>query len=185
METSDVVSTPIKAGSVALARAMTRALRAMEEAPAQVAGAVSEHVAAARRGVSLDVLRRDRRTGKLGIPFIKLGEGKRGLVRYDLADLERWVAEKKRVDRAPASQARPLVEEPPTADQQTMQPERQIEPRAQKPDVIGPPAPSRRSPPRTMWEALAERVQAEPEDDPFAVAGRAAPRRQGSGYWGH
>src|SRR5215469_6623796 len=102
-------------------------------------GAVSEHIAARRLGVSLDMLRRDRRTGKLGIPFIKIGEGKRGLVRYDLADLERWVAEKKRVGRAPASQARPLVEEPPTADQQTMQPERQIEPRAQEPDVIGPP----------------------------------------------
>ena len=150
-----------------------------------ISGAVPEHIAARRLGVSLDMLRRDRRTGKLGIPFIKIGEGKRGLVRYDLADLERWVTEKKRVGRAPASQARPLVEEPPTADQQTMQPERQIEPRAQEPDVIGPPAPSRRSPPRTMWEALAERVQAEPEDDPFAVAGRAAPRRQGSGYWGH
>src|SRR5215831_12063891 len=74
-------------------------------------GAVSEHIAARRLGVSLDMLRRDRRTGKLGIPFIKIGEGKRGLVRYDLADLERWVAEKKRVDRAPA-QVKPPVSEP-------------------------------------------------------------------------
>ena len=53
----------------------------------------------------MDVLRRDRRTGKLGIPFIKIGEGKRGLVRYDLADLERWVAERKRVGRAPVRRA--------------------------------------------------------------------------------
>src|SRR5215467_12946889 len=68
-------------------------------------GAVSEHIAARRLGVSLDMLRRDRRTGKLGIPFIKIGEGKRGLVRYDLADLERWVSQRKRVGRAPASQA--------------------------------------------------------------------------------
>src|SRR5215469_10529237 len=75
-------------------------------------GAVSEHIAARRLGVSLDMLRRDRRTGKLGIPFIKIGEGKRGLVRYDLADLERWVAEKKRVGGAPASQAFPVVAEP-------------------------------------------------------------------------
>jgi hypothetical protein len=131
----------------------------------------------------LDMLRRDRRTGKLGIPFIKIGEGKRGLVRYDLADLERWVAERKRVGRAPASQARPPVNEPPTADQQTMQPELSVEPRAQEPDAVEPPAPRRTSPPRIPWEALAERVQAEPEDDPFAAAGRTASRRGPSGYF--
>jgi len=148
-------------------------------------GAVSEHIAARRLGVSLDMLRRDRRTGKLGIPFIKIGEGKRGLVRYDLADLERWVEEKKRVARAQASQARSPVNEPKAADQQTMQPEPPAEPRALEPHVVEPPPLRRRSPPRTMWEALAETVLAEPEDDPFAVAGRAAPRRQGSGYWGH
>jgi hypothetical protein len=153
-------------------------------APAAVSLAVPERIAASRLGVSLDVLRRDRRTGKLGIPFIKIGEGKRGLVRYDLADLERWVAEKKRVGRALASQARPPVIEPPTADQQTMPPELPAEQRAPEPDTIEPPAPSRRSPPRTMWEALAEAVQGEPEEDPFATAGRSAPR-QGSGYWGH
>src|SRR5262249_15426923 len=77
-------------------------------------GAVSENLGARRLGVSWDMLRRDRRTGKLGIPFIKIGESKRGLVRYDLADLERWVAEKKRVGRAPASQVRPPVNDPPT-----------------------------------------------------------------------
>jgi hypothetical protein len=149
-----------------------------------VSVAVSEQVASRRLGVSLDVLRRDRRTGKLGIPFIKIGEGKRGLVRYDLADLERWVAEKKRVGRALASQARPLVIEPPTADQQTMPPELPAEQRAPEPDTIEPPAPSRRSPPRTMWEALAEAVQGEPEEDPFAVAGRSTPRRAPGGYFG-
>jgi len=164
---------------------MMAATSASSEPFASSSGAVSEHIAARRLGVSLDMLRRDRRTGKLGIPFIKIGEGKRGRVRYDLADLERWVAEKKRVGRARASQVRPPVNEPPTADQQITPPELPVEPRAQEPDVIGLPAPSRRSPPGTMWEALAERVQAEPEDDPFAVARRAAPRRQGSGYWGH
>jgi hypothetical protein len=53
---------------------------------------VSERIAAARLGVSRDTLRHDRRDGRLGgIPFLKLGEGRRGLVRYDLADLERFV----------------------------------------------------------------------------------------------
>ena len=147
-------------------------------------GAVSEHIAARRLGVSLDTLRRDRRTGRLGIPFIKIGEGKRGLVRYDLADLERWVAEKKRVGRAPASQALPPVMEPPTGDQHTMPPEQPIEPRAQEPDAVEPPAPRRPSPPRTMWEALAGTAQAEAEDEPFPVAGRSAPRRVPGGYFG-
>src|SRR5262249_15699073 len=41
-------------------------------------------------------LLRDRSTRKLGIPFIKIGEGKRGLVRYDLADLDAWVEGRKR-----------------------------------------------------------------------------------------
>ena len=147
-----------------------------------ISGAVSEHIAARRLGVSLDMLRRDRRTGKLGIPFIKLGEGKRGLVRYDLADLERWVEEKKRVGRAPASRVKPPVNDPPTADQQTMQPELPAEPRAQEPDAVEPPPPPR-SPPRTMWEALAETVLAEPEDDPFSS--NVITRRRGpGGYFG-
>src|SRR5215831_2964955 len=138
-------------------------------------GAVSEHIAARRLGVSLDMLRRDRRTGQLGIPFIKIGEGKRRLVRYDLADLERWVAERKRVGRA--RQAPPVVAEP--VEEPAMQPEPPVEPRTQEPS-----APCRRSPPRTPWEALAETVLAEPEDDPFAVTGRAAPRRKPAGYFG-
>ena len=138
-----------------------------------ISGAVSEHIAARRLGVSLDMLRRDRRTGKLGIPFIKLGEGKRGLVRYDLADLDLWVETKKQTGRGPASHPLPVVVEAAEASET-------VEPRTPEPS-----ARRRPSPPRTPWEALAETVLAEPEDDPFAVAGRAAPRRQGSGDWGH
>jgi hypothetical protein len=120
------------------------------------------------------MLRRDRRTGKLGIPFIKIGEGKRGLVRYDLADLERWVAEKKRVGRAPASQALPVVAEP------AEQPD---QPPAQEPDADKLVGPRRTSPPRTPWEALAETVLAETEDDPFAS--NVVTRRRGpGGYFG-
>jgi hypothetical protein len=157
---------------------MSKALRAMEDIPAEVASAVNEHVAAARLGVSLDVLRKDRKSGRLGIPFIKIGEGKRGLVRYDLTDLERWVAEKKRVGRMPAARIKhPGVEEA------VEQPEPPVEPRAPEPVLAEPPPLSRRSPPRTIWEALAETALAEPEDDPFATAGRAAPRRVPGGYF--
>jgi len=145
-----------------------------------VSGAVSEYVAARRLGLSVDTLRRDRRTGHLGIPFIKYGEGKRGCVRYDLADLERFVEAKKRAGRAPVATPQPPLHEPPAA---------QPEPPAAQPEPHDePPVPHRVSPPRTMWEALAERVQAEPQDDPqeepFAVAGRAAPRRKPGGYFG-
>ena len=151
-------------------------------------GAVSEHIAARRLGVSLDMLRRDRRTGKLGIPFIKIGEGKRGLVRYDLADLERWVSQRKRVGRALAAQARPLVNEPAVSELPGIQPEPPVAPELEPELPVSIPeisAPSRRSPPRTMWEALAETVLAEPEEEEPFPADRAAPRRQGSGYWGH
>jgi len=130
-----------------------------------VSGAVSEHVAARRLGVSLDVLRRDRRSGKLGIPFIKIGEGKRGLVRYDLADLERWVAERKRVGRALAAQVKPSV-----VEEAVEQPEPPVEMRAPQPDVLAPPAPCRPSPPRTPWE----------RDRPGRARGRGAiPGRSG------
>ena len=135
-------------------------------------GAVSEHIAARRLGVSLDMLRRDRRTGKLGIPFIKIGEGKRGLVRYDLADLERWVAEKKRVGRAP--QAFPVVAEP--AEEPAKTP---VEPRTREPDAV---EPRRTSPPQTPWEAMAETVLAELEDDPFSSNVVTQSRRPG-GYF--
>lgn len=145
--------------------------------------AVSERIVASRLGVSLDVLRRDRRTGKLGIPFIKIGVGKRGLVRYDLEDLERWVEAKKRIGRTSVVQVRPQVDAP--AAGQHAQP---VEPRAPEPRVDEPMVPPMPARPRTMWEALAERACADDppaDDEPFAAAGRSAPRRQGSGYWGH
>ena len=142
--------------------------------------AVNEHVAARRVGLSVDTLRRDRRLGHLGIPFIKLGSGKHGVVRYDLADLDRFLEGKKRRTPPPAPQ--PPVHEPPVE-----QPPSELAASAAQPEpsVDEPPAPRRSSPPRTMWEALAETALAEPEEDPFATAGRSAPRRQGSGYWGH
>jgi hypothetical protein len=143
-----------------------------------VSVAVSEHVAARRLGVSLDMLRRDRRTGKLGIPFVKIGDGKRGLVRYDLEDLERWVEAKKRIGRTSVVQVRPQVDAP--AAGQHAQP---VEPRAPEPEPMVSPMLAR---PRTMWDALAEHACGDdPPADPFAAAGRSAPRRQGSGYWGH
>src|SRR5215471_5915822 len=155
-----------------------------------ISGAVSEHVAARRLGVSLNMLRRDRRTGKRGIPFIKIGEGKRGLVRYDLADLERWVEEKKRIGRAPAQVkppvSEPTVTEPPDREQPpalVTQPEtRAVEPWEPEPRIDKPPPP-RRSPPQTPWEALAERVLAETEDDPFRSNDATRPHRRG-GYFG-
>jgi len=39
---------------------------------------VSEYIAARRLGLSVDTLRRDRRLGQLGIPFVKYGRGKCG-----------------------------------------------------------------------------------------------------------
>jgi hypothetical protein len=79
----------------------------------------------------------------------------------------------------PASQVLPPVVEALIAGQ----PEQPVGPEiTPEPEL---PAPRRPSSARTPWEALAETVLAEPEDDPFAAAGRAAPRRQGSGYWGH
>jgi hypothetical protein len=150
-------------------------------APRGSSVAVSEQIAARRLGVSLDMLRRDRRTGKLGIPFIKLGVGKRGLVRYDLADLERWVEAKKRIGRPPVVQVRPAVDEP-TA----RQPEHPVELQAPEPRVDEPTVPLMPARPRTMWDALAEHACGDdPPADPFAAAGRTTPRRQGSGYWGH
>jgi len=113
---------------------------------------------------------------------MKLGEGRRAAVRYDLSDLEKFMAEKKkRVSREPASQALPVVAVP--AEEPTIQPDPPVEPRTQEPDAGEPPAPSRRSPPRTMWEALAERVQDEPEDDPFA-SNVVTQRRGPGGYFG-
>jgi hypothetical protein len=147
-----------------------------------ISAAVTEYVAARRLGLSVDTLRRDRRTGHLGIPYIKLGEGKRGMVRYDLVDLDRFVEGKKRRTPPSAPQPQTPVHEPPV-EQPTS--ERAAWAAQPEPCVDEPPPARRSSPPRTMWEALAETALAELEDDPFAAVGRSAPRRQGSGYWGH
>jgi hypothetical protein len=135
---------------------------------------VSEYVAARRLGLSVDTLRRDRRLGHLGIPFIKLGGGKRGLVRYDLVDLDRWVETKKQRRVAAPAPLRPIHEP---------SPEPPREPIVAEPDVDEPPVPlALRMPPRPPgpWEAL---IPAEAEDtDPFAAASRPPARRPG-GYW--
>jgi hypothetical protein len=142
--------------------------------------AVNEYVAARRLGLSVDTLRRDRRLGHLGIPFIKIGSGKHSTVRYDLVDLDGYVAARKRRTLPQAPQ--PPVYEPPVAEPAAEMPATPVELRAHEPE---PPAPRRPSPPRTPWEALAETVLAEPEEEEPFPADRAAPRRQGSGYWGH
>jgi hypothetical protein len=148
---------------------------------------VSERIVAARLGVSVDTIRRDRRDGRLGgIPFMKLGEGRRGVVRYDLDDVERFVAEKKRAGRAPP---RVAAHQQPGHERPVEQPEQPVEPLGAEPDLGEPTVPLMpRAPaqPRTMWDALAEHACGDnPPADPFAAAGRSAPRRQGSGYWGH
>jgi hypothetical protein len=135
--------------------------------------AVSEYVAARRLGLSVDTLRRDRRLGHLGIPFIKYGAGKHGTVRYDLVDLDRWVETKKQRRVAPAPL--PPTPEPP--------PERPFEPPRPEPEIAEPPVPLRIPPrPPGPWDAL---ISADDDTDPFAAASRAPARRQGSGYWGH
>jgi len=144
--------------------------------------AVNEYVAARRLGLSVDTLRRDRRLGHVGIPFIKLGSGKHGTVRYDLVDLDRFLETKKRRTLPPSP---PQILVPPVAQPQppAEPPEPPVEPRTQEPNNAEPPVPRRPSPPRTPWEALAETVLADPDDDPFAAAGRAAPRRSPGGYF--
>jgi hypothetical protein len=62
---------------------------------------VDEHAAAARIGVSVAFLRADRYRGHVGArtpgpPFYRVGRA----VRYDLGDLDAWLASR-RVDRAP------------------------------------------------------------------------------------
>jgi hypothetical protein len=53
---------------------------------------INERTAADIVGLSIDTLRRDRRDGRLGrIPFLKLGTGPRGTIRYDRSDLERFL----------------------------------------------------------------------------------------------
>jgi len=77
-----------------------------------VSVAVNEHVAARRLGLSVDTLRRDRRLGHLGIPFIKIGSGKHGTVRYDLVDLDRFLEARKRRTLPPAPQPLTPIEQP-------------------------------------------------------------------------
>jgi hypothetical protein len=140
-----------------------------------ISGAVSEHIAARRLGLSVDTLRRDRRLGQLGIPFVKYGNGKCGAVRYDVEDLERFIAERKR--RA-LPVARPVVvEQAPVLV--PIAPEETVEPPVER---IAPPAPRRPAYHRSPWEELAARYAEEAEDDPFAAAGRAAPP-QPRRYW--
>jgi hypothetical protein len=135
--------------------------------------AVNEYVAARRLGLSVDTLRRDRRLGHLGIPYVKYGSGKRGRVRYDSADLDRFIETKKR--RALPPVAAPQPPEPVAEPEPSVVPE---------PCIDEPPSPRRPLPPRTMWEALAEAVLAEPEDDdPFRSNVATRPHRPG-GYFG-
>jgi len=105
--------------------------------------AVTERVAAMRLGLSADTLRRDRRLGHLGIPYVKYGSGKRGRVRYDTADLDRFLEARKRRALPPVAAPQPLtpVEQP---EPPAVQPEQPAEPRAAEPDLVEPPAPSRR-----------------------------------------
>jgi hypothetical protein len=154
---------------------------------------VSERIVAARLGVSVDTIRRDRRDGRLGgIPFMKLGKGRRGVVRYDLADLEKFVEAKKRAGRpSQATGPQPPVHQSAVAQDASVheraegseQPTVQPEPPAVEPHV----GQYRVSPPRSPWDVFIPPADADadPPDDPFAAASRGAPRRQGSGYWGH
>jgi hypothetical protein len=82
--------------------------------------AVNEHVAARRLGLSVDTLRRDRRLGHLGIPIIKLGTGKQGVLRYDLADLDRFLETKKRRTLPPEQPIRERPVEPAVREQRTV-----------------------------------------------------------------
>jgi hypothetical protein len=180
---------------------------AFEPLSGAVSGAVSEYVAARRLGLSVDALRRDRRLGQLGIPFVKYGEGKRGAVRYDLADLERFIESRKQRGARPIETARAPV--PPTIALP-------VEPEPAAPAIEPAPLPlpqptcqhglgpggsacdeagilprslskdeRRAAAFRRVQELLAwEPEDIEPEDiDPFASAGRAPQRRGPGGYF--
>jgi hypothetical protein len=146
-----------------------------------ISATVSEHIAARRLGLSVDTLRRDRRLGQLGIPFVKYGSGKCGAVRYDLADLERFIESKKRrtlpspvvevqAPARPVMPALPQIE----ADELPEEPVDRV--------VRAPPAAPRRHY-RSSWEALAEAAMSEePEPDPLAT-GRSPRHRTPGGYF--
>jgi len=143
-----------------------------------ISGAVSEHIAARRLGLSVDTLRRDRRLGQLGIPFVKYGTGKCGAVRYDMADLETFIESKKRRTlrrpvmevQAPAGPVMPALPQ--------IEPEELPEPPVEQ---LNPSLPVRRHY-RSPWDALIERYVEKPEDDPFAT-GRSPKRRGPAGYF--
>jgi hypothetical protein len=138
-----------------------------------VSVAITEYAAARRLGLSVDTLRRDRRLGHLGIPFIKYAAGKRGPVRYDIKDLDEYVAAKK---RRGLTVARPVIVERPVVQSEP------VEPRAEEPEIVVPSVPRRPAYHRSPWDAMAEAAMAaEPEADPFAT-GRSAPRRP-AGYF--
>jgi hypothetical protein len=108
---------------------------------------------------------------------VKYGVGKKGAVRYDPADLERFVESRKK-------RAMPVVEtQAPTAPVAPMPVPVEPEALVEEPvEQIEPPMPVRRVPPRTPWEAMAERYAEEAEDEePFAVNHRGA-HRPGR-YW--
>ena len=127
-----------------------------------ISAAVSEHVAARRLGLSVDTLRRDRRLGQLGIPFVKYGSGKCGAVRYDLADLQLFIESKKR-----RALPKPVVEvQAPPPPVMPALPRVEPEELPEPVERIDPPLPVRRPPPRTPWEALEQAAMAEePEPD--------------------
>jgi hypothetical protein len=143
--------------------------------------AVNEHVAARRLGLSVDTLRRDRRLGHLGIPFIKLGTGKHGVVRYDLADLDRFLETKKRRTLPPEPQ--PMREQPgePAVHEQRTVPVHEPELRPVEPWETEPEPPEllrRPTVSRSPWDAfIPVDADDDPPDDPFAAARRAGPRR--------
>jgi hypothetical protein len=119
------------------------------------------------------VLRRDRRNGKLGIPYIKISEGKWGLVRYDLADLDQWVAGKKRLGGPAVQPLRPVVEVVP-----------EPMPTPAPPAPTRPSIDERREATQRKAEALLARADiVEIPDDPFAPMGRSSQPHAPAGYF--
>jgi hypothetical protein len=119
---------------------------------------------------------------------VKYGSGKHGTVRYDLRDLHHFIEARKRrtlppeptvAHEQPAPEA--VMRPPAEAQVNLVKPPRPVEPWT-APELPEPRrAPSR---PRSPWDAL---IPADPPDedddiDPFAAAGRSAPRRP-AGYF--
>jgi hypothetical protein len=70
-----------------------------------------------------------------------------------------------------------------TAERHRAKPPRQPQAAIAAPEPDLPALPPPRVP--SPWEALIPSADDDDYIDPFATAGRSAPRRQGSGYWGH